>query len=895
MSIDAIYLIHHTHTDVGFTHDQPIFWEMQYRFIDDALRLIDRYAGNPPESRFRWTVETTCGLEAWLRTASGRDIDRLIAADKAGLLEVMAMQTNNTPLLNTVQMIESLHPVQRLRRDVGLDIRYAMNCDINGQNWTLADILLEAGIEGFSMAINHHFGGPPHPRPNVFLWQAPSGRVLPAHNGWQYSKAFDFGLGNETDEVFLEWLPKIETYLHEINYPLPFLILQGYHPFGDNGSAWGAFAEFACRWNESGRTPRIITATPRMFWDRVKDHHTDLKTIRGDWTDYWNFGCISSARETTIALTTRSRLYRSDAIYAALNTLNPNLPPSLGEEPAVRENFALKWSQRTNTLYRDPAWQALNLYGEHTWGADTAANDPQLEDSLAMDNHKKNLAYTARSLSLMLERDALADLSHFIPRNDPTDLLLFNPLPWERTVSGPLPKNVLIPRGINDDPTSSRHYLGRMAQPTDFWSGRAEKDFHGGMGWMLQPTPVPAFGYAVVSWDSLTSMAEAVEGEETVLENQRYRITFDTREGGITSLFDKQLNHEWVDPTAEYKLHGFIHEEVADHEALEPRKHLFDMDWTPSLETKRGWHPDWQANRMGPAKVLFHKTYRLAFGTVVEQILEHERIGKIFQRVFLPENGDQIEFQSEWQMGTSNHPEATYLLFPFNLPHAQARFDVGGVAVRPHLDQIPGSCCDYFTVQGWVDFNNGERGVTIATPENPMLQLGDFHFAHNQQEVTLERAMLLGWVTNNYWETNFPGAQPGVVTARYAILPYQGEFDESRTYRFAAESEHARPIVQHLGEPAAPGLLPVTATFLHLPEVPVLTLNLRAVPKGGILLTLFNASDTTQTAHLSGGLVLIHSASRCDLFGSPLEELTVADGALEVLIAPRQIITIELR
>ena len=272
MSIDAIYVIHHTHTDVGFTNDQPIFWEMQYRFIDEALRLIDRYAGNPPESRFRWTVETTCGLDAWLKTASSRDIDRLIAADRAGLLEVMAMQTNNTPLLNTAQLIESLRPVERLRNEYGLDIRHAMNCDVNGQNWTLADILLDAGIEGFSMAINHHFGGPPHPRPNVFLWQAPSGRVLPTLNGWQYSKAFDFGLGNDSEEVFLEWFPKIETYLDEINYPLPFIMLQGYHPYGDNGSAWGAFAEFACRWNETGRTPRIITATPRMFWERVKSH-----------------------------------------------------------------------------------------------------------------------------------------------------------------------------------------------------------------------------------------------------------------------------------------------------------------------------------------------------------------------------------------------------------------------------------------------------------------------------------------------------------------------------------------------------------------------------------------------------------------------------------------------
>ena len=47
-----------------------------------------------------------------------------------------------------------------------------------------------------------------------------------------------------------------------------------------------------------------------------------------------------------------------------------------------------------------------------------------------MDNHKKHLAHTARSLSLLLERDALADFAHFIPRRDPTDLLIFNPLPW---------------------------------------------------------------------------------------------------------------------------------------------------------------------------------------------------------------------------------------------------------------------------------------------------------------------------------------------------------------------------------------------------------------------------------------------------------------------------------
>jgi hypothetical protein len=433
-----------------------------------------------------------------------------------------------------------------------------------------------------------------------------------------------------------------------------------------------------------------------------------------------------------------------------------------------------------------------------------------------------------------------------------------------------------------------------MAQPTDFWTGRAETGWHGGMGWQLKPTTVPAFGYAVINWESLTSMTEAAESDDSVIENRRYRITFDTNKGGITSLFDKKLNHEWVDSSAGHPLHGFVHEEVADHDAPEPRKLLCTVNWIADTATPRGWHPDWQANRTAPSKVFLHKVYHLPFATVIEQILEHAHIGKIFQRTFLPDDGDQIEFQSEWGMGTTIHPEATYLLFPFNIPDAQARFDIGGMPVRPHLDQIPGSCRDYFTVQGWVDFNNGEHGVTIATPENPMVQLGDFHFAHDQQEITLERAMFLGWVTNNYWETNFPGAQPGTVTARYSILPYDGDFDEARAHRFASESEHARPLVQHLGEPAASEQLPATGTLLHLPEPPILTINLRA-ETDSILVTLFNASDEPQTATIRGEALSIVSASECGLFGDVEKAIQVEKNSLAVDVAPRRVGVVRLK
>lgn len=145
-------------------------------------------------------------------------------------------------------------------------------------------------------------------------------------------------------------------------------------------------------------------------------------------------------------------------------------------------------------------------------------------------------------------------------------------------------------------------------------------------------------------------------------------------------------------------------------------------------------------------------------------------------------------------------------------------------------------------------------------------------------------------MTNNYWETNFPGAQPGTVTARYHILPYSGDFDESRTHKFAAEAEHSRPVVQHLGEPAAEQLLPATGTMLHLPQPPILTLNLRA-ESGCTILTLYNASDV---AIIQSGLLLIVHAASCGLFGDEQDEIPVKDNSIQIEIAPRLVSVIQL-
>jgi hypothetical protein len=247
-------------------------------------------------------------------------------------------------------------------------------------------------------------------------------------------------------------------------------------------------------------------------------------------------------------------------------------------------------------------------------------------------------------------------------------------------------------------------------------------------------------------------------------------------------------------------------------------------------------------------------------------------------------------------MGAGDYPEATYLAFPFNLPAATARLNVGGVPIVPGRDQLPGMCRDYFTVQDWLDFNDGARGMVVGLPDNPLVMLGDFHFADYQKDFHLERAQLLGWVTNNYWITNYQPSQPGRVHARYRLLPYAGTFDEARGHRLGAEAAHARLLAQAMGEPragarhAGGALWPAQGSLLRLPADPILTLHLRAGDEPGTLIVkLWNASDGPAEAVVGSGLLRVQTAQACDLFGQPLEELSVTDGAVRWELPGRQV------
>jgi len=886
--VDTLYLIHHSHTDVGYTHDQPIVWDLHGRFIEEGLRLADKYAGLQSDGAFRWTVENTAVFYEWLQHAPAGKIDRFVELERAGHIEVTGMFANITPLLDTDEIIESLRLVRLLREAYGFTITHAMNCDVNGENWPLVDLLLDAGIEGFTMAINTHFGGAPLHRPDVFWWEGPSGRRILAYNGWPYDTGWRFGIGRSAEMLEQEWWPRIEARLDEIDYPLPVLMAQSYHPFGDNGPAFEGFTTFIDEWNAQGKCPRIIFATPAMWWGAVKQYADRLPVYRGDWTDYWNFGCISSAREQRINRASRVRLRAADAAAAATIGLANSLPTL--------------HAARAFDRYRAEAWKSLILWDEHTWGADVSLRAPESEDTAAQWHHKAGYAYTARSLSLMLQRDALADLARCVQRENPDDLLVFNPLPWPRRISGEAAYHVAKPRGTLDDATAGRHAQDR-SWSTNLWAEAAAlpNGIHPETRYIVPPVDVPGLGYRVIPRSSLAAVQTTGFSEDAAVENELFRLEFDTQSGGVLSFYDKRLDRELVDDTAGYALHEFIHEEVADRALPWPRKALFEMEWESDvLERESGWKTSWRAIRAQPRRVLVHRVYHAPDGVRVIQALEAPGVeGMLIQSAFLPGGGsDYVEFESWWDMRLTTHPEATYLVFPFAVPGAAARLDLGGQAITAGEDQLPGTCRDYYTAQGWVDFSNDDFGVTIALPENPMVQFGDFHFGHYQREFELARAMLLGWVTNSYWETNFRAHQPGGVHARYRVRPHAGGFNEIEAHRFGMEAAAGQPLLQHMGEPPAETVYPQRGSLLELPDgtdpqSPVLTLHVKPAWEGpGIVVRLLNASGSEQEVQIGSGLLRIRSAKLCDVLENPLEDLPAQDGAVRVQIAARRVATI---
>ena len=793
----VVYLLHHTHLDIGYTHVQTEVEQIQWRHIDKALELARRTADYPVEARFKWLPEGLWAVDSYLRNASQDKRDAFIEAVKQGVIGLDALYGNElTALCRPEELLELSGYARRLARQYGFTIDSAMITDVPGYTWGVVPALAQAGVKYFSIGPNFGFrigytleawGDRP------FYWVSPSGeeRLL----FWMAAKGYSWFHGDRlrNGSKLCEYLAELEG----AKYPYDIVQVR-YNIGGDNGPPDEGLSDFVKDWNSRYAYPKLVIATPSEMCRAFEARYGDtLPELRGDFTPYWEDGAASSARETGINRGAAERLVQAQTLWSMLEP-----------GPYPDRDF-------------QDAWRSVLLYDEHTWGAHNSISEPEsdfvkqqwaIKAGFALDADRRTRELLNRALQPIRAAEASVEA-----------VLVCNTCSWPRTDLVMLPSDWPLPGDVVKD------HRGKRAPSQRLTTGALA----------FVAADVPALGtaqftiHAGAAHTSGRAAAGAVQ-----LSNDLLTVTLDESTGAITSLVSGDA--ELVDRSSGFGLNDFLY--------------------------VTGRKPD-DPQRNGPVVIR-----AVEQGPVVASLrIESGAPGcsQLVREVSLVSGMDRVDLVDTMDKKNVYEPEGIHLAFPFCVPGGVLRMDVPWAVVRPEVDQLAGACKNYFTVQRWVDVSNGRLGVTCATIDAPMIEIG--RITCDAREVgwlkTSEPSTTwYSYVMNNYWETNYKASQEGVTAFRYALRPH-GAYDQKDVQRFGIE--RSQPLIVVPVKAAAPVL---SSLFRVTPPGVVATVCKPSDDGNAWIIRLFNSTDRPAKAKLRWGSRTPKEVHVADLSGTPGEK-----------------------
>ena len=728
----TVYLVQHTHTDIGYTKPQTEILTEHLRYIDYAIEYCERTEDYPDDARFRWTCEAAWAVREWLRVRPEEQIGKFLRYVREGRIEVTAMFFNMSELSGEGNYKAFLEPLREFR-ERGIPVVTAMQNDVNGVAWCLADYLPDLGVKYLTVGSNSHRALIPFDRPTVYRWESPSGKSLVAFRADHYNTANFWGIDRGDTAGVENGVFSYIRQLKERNYPFPCVAVQYSGYFTDNSPPSMQECDLIRAWNEKYAWPKLRSALAREFPDAVSEAYADsLPVYRAAYPDWWTDGFGSAARETAASRSTQADMQTIEGLLSMAVLNGTRLPDGTREELSrIRER--------------------LLFYDEHTFGAAESIRDPLCENGQVQWAEKGAYVWEGLKSARMLYETSAGLLQGDLYRSGRPTVTFFNPLAWKRSELAEVYIDYeLVPK---DRAFRLVDESGRSL-PVQAARSRSE-----GRYYAVYAEDIPAVGYKtfeIVLDEGEVPEEKPVELENAgyVLENDFYRLTFDPQRGTVASLWDKQLGRELADREEPWQLGGFVYESLkGDRRQMERYRfeqyERFGLSDVQLVSARSG--AIWQSVRFRGVS----RGCDTVAGVTVELRLYHhtKRIEWVFDARRLPESD----------------PSGLYVAFPFSLEGAELAFEVPGGVLRSGDNQLPNTASGWNTVQNFVSVRNDSAQLVMGCDAVPLFLMGELLTDPYRQPKRYEKPHVYSWVMNNYWTTNFRAYQEGELKWRYYL------------------------------------------------------------------------------------------------------------------------------
>ncbi len=776
-----IYVITHTHADIGYTDLIPEVERVWCQGMDMAIEASGK--------GLKWTLEGSLLFDAYARHRKPERVQQLVGLVKSGRIEIASLYTNiEQENAGPEELIRaSYYANSTLRRKYGIESKTAMLSDITGLTWGLPRALAGTGTRYllFGPGAYKELLGESK-LPHLFWYKSQDGsRVLTQMRSGRYrdyTQAKIFLRASEMEKGVMDLLSYYESMGEE--YPYDAILLQMAF---DNVNPQVELVENIDSWNRKHSNPKVVMATPKEFFGYVEGKFAArIPEVSGDITSAWTDDPGIFAQATGLKRKAAAEILSAEKFAAIDQVLGT-------DRPYPRRDI-------------DKTYSDMLVYTDHTYGMDNWFWEHlPLQQSKGFLHHpawdyykeswedKKEFAYEAARLSDQLLGNALHGLASKIPTGDRT-VIVFNPTSWARTdVVRVLHRALKIGRAdiyfeITDSVTGERvpyqAIVGDRLQDTLAFVARN----------------VPPLGYKTYRLSTVeqrpTFPSSTVKVSGSVLENEFYRVEVDPASGGVSSILDKELQRELVDRKGAEKVNQYLYYSLTgSHEALyqdnHPRTHLgrvptswYNIGIYSPLVAKV------EVGQDGPALKSLVSDIRMDHGPAPSHIT---------QEVILYPGIKRIDFVNRIHKQATLSKEEVYYAFPFDVPGFEIHCEIPGAVFRPGKDQLSGSFTGFSGIQHWAEASNGEFGVAVATREAPAVEFGEIRTNEWTMEYKPTRPAFFFYILNNKENTNgafWQGSEDwrlGFFEVNFAVTSHRGGWREGKTTRFGWE--HNTPLV----------------------------------------------------------------------------------------------------